>query len=222
MTALLLMIFLTGSGLTAKTLPVLTTHPMIGVLTQPKSYVPSLVKPFRVWAADNGCFNPAVSAAFSLDRYLAWLEGFAAMRAPCAFVTAPDVVADAAATWERSRTALPLIRAAGWKAALVAQNGIEDMDVARGEFDALFLGGDTAWKLSDHARAVSGEAKRRGLWVHMGRVNSLRRLEVAVDFGCDSVDGNFLGFGPDQNLPRLLAWLERLSSAPRLDLWGQA
>lgn len=217
----LLMIFMTGSGLTNKTLPVLTNHPMIGVLTQPKSYVPSMVAPFKVWAGDNGCFNPAVSAAFRLEPYLAWLEGFAAMRSHCAFVTAPDVVADAAATWERSRAALPVIRAAGWKAALVAQNGIEDMDVAWDQFDALFLGGDTDWKLSDHARAVAGEAKRRGLWVHMGRVNSLRRLEVAVDFGCDSADGNFLGFGPDQNLPRLLAWLERLRTAPRLAMWGQ-
>lgn len=208
------MIFLTGSGLTAKTLPVLTTHPMIGALTQPKSYVPSMIEPFRVWAADNGCFNPAVSVAFRLDRYLAWLESFSAMRARCAFVTAPDVVADAAATWERSCSALPVIRAAGWKAALVAQNGIEDMDVAWDEFDAIFIGGDTAWKLSACAQTVVSEAKRRGKWAHMGRVNSQKRLELAWDFGCDSVDGNYLGFGPDTNLPKLLRWLER--AAPRL------
>ncbi len=88
--------------------------------------------------------------------------------------------------------------------------------------DALFLGGDTEWKLSDHARAIAGEAKRRGLWVHMGRVNSLRRIEIAVDFGCDSVDGNFLGFGPDANLPQLLHWLETLHGQPRFDLWGKS
>ncbi len=159
---------------------------------------------------------------FVLADYLAWLEKFSEHAGRCAFATAPDVVADAAATWERSLPVFAEIRRRGFKAALVAQNGIEDMDVAWGEFDALFLGGDTAWKLSDHARAVAGEAKRRGLWVHMGRVNSMRRIEVAVDFGCDSVDGNYLGFGPDANLPKLLRWLDQLASAPRFNIWSRA
>lgn len=208
------MVYLTGSGVNPGTIPILARHPMIGVLTQPASLHRAYVEPFRIWAADNGCFNPFVSAKFSLARYLAWLHGFATIRERCAFVTAPDVVADAAATWERSQSALPAIRAAGWKAALVAQNGIEDMDIAWDAFDAIFIGGDTAWKLSACAQTVVAEAKRRGKWAHMGRVNSQKRLELAWDFGCDSVDGNYLGFGPDTNLPKLLRWLER--AQPRL------
>jgi hypothetical protein len=43
----------------------------------------------------------------------------------------------------------------------------------------------------------------------MGRVNSLRRLRLAARDGYDSVDGTFLAFGPDKNLPRLLAYLRR-------------
>ena len=50
----------------------------------------------------------------------------------------------------------------------------------------------------------------------MGRVNSLRRLRLAAADGYDSVDGTFLAFGPDVNLPRLRAWLE--PDAP--SLWG--
>jgi hypothetical protein len=42
----------------------------------------------------------------------------------------------------------------------------------------------------------------------MGRVNSLRRLRYAADIGCDSVDGTYLAFGPDQNLPTLLTWID--------------
>lgn len=42
--------------------------------------------------------------------------------------------------------------------------------------------------------------------IHMGRVNSGRRWKQAEVFGCDTVDGTFLAFGPDTNLPRLEAW----------------
>ena len=41
----------------------------------------------------------------------------------------------------------------------------------------------------------------------MGRVNSERRYRYAADIGCDSADGTYLTFGPDQNLPRLMAWI---------------
>lgn len=205
----LLMVYLTGSGVNPKTLPTLTRHPMIGALTQPASLGRSYVRPFRVWAADNGCFTQG--ANFDAERWMAWLRSFADLAPSCAFATAPDVVSDAEATWARSAPFIPQIRALGFKAALVAQDGIEDLGVPWGKFDALFLGGSTAWKLSPAARAVTREAKNRGLWVHMGRVNSYRRLAIAEDFGCDSVDGNYLGFGPDANLPRLLRWLERLN-----------
>jgi hypothetical protein len=52
-----------------------------------------------------------------------------------------------------------------------------------------------------------GEARGRGKWVHMGRVNSLRRLRYAAAIGCDSADGTYLAFGPDTNLPAVRGWL---------------
>ena len=51
------------------------------------------------------------------------------------------------------------------------------------------------------------------MWVHMGRVNSARRLKIADEFGCDSADGNFLGCGPDKNLPRMMRWFDQLRGA---------
>lgn len=74
------------------------------------------------------------------------------------------------------------------------------------ELDALFIGGTTAWKLGRHARTLVREAKLRGKHVHMGRVNSGARWRYAEHIGCDSVDGTYLVFGPDENLPKLLAW----------------
>jgi hypothetical protein len=116
-------------------------------------------------------------------------------------------IGDAAATWERSSKLFPEIQRRGFKAALVAQDGMEDTPVDWSLFDALFIGGSDGYKLGDGARRATAIAKLAGKWVHMGRVNSLKRLKIAIEFGCDSVDGTYLLFGPTKNLPNLLGWL---------------
>ncbi|MFC5358115.1 hypothetical protein [Azospirillum himalayense] len=170
------------------------------------------------WAADNACFTDP--AGFRLERYLRWLASMSVFLPTCLFAVAPDVVADAVATWERSAPVLPLIRAAGYPAALVAQNGIEDMEVEWDAFDVLFLGGCTRWKLSDASRIITAEARRRGKPVHMGRVNSRKRLRTGSMWGCTSVDGTFLAPAPDFNVPRLVSWLDELNREPSLQLGG--
>lgn len=164
------------------------------------------------WCADNGCF----SEKFDEAKWWRFLEDNAYAAKDCLFAVAPDVVADAAATIERSAPWLPKIREMGYPAAFVAQDGLGihwngslyagDLSVSWDSFDVLFIGGSTEWKLGDRARSLVAEAKRRGKWVHMGRVNSERRWRYADAIGCDSVDGTFLTFGPETNLPKLLAW----------------
>ncbi|MCG5464151.1 hypothetical protein MED01_002316 [Micromonospora sp. MED01] len=63
------------------------------------------------------------------------------------------------------------------------------------------------WKVSAMAAAITAEAKRRGKWVHMGRVNSDKRIRRAREMGVDSGDGTYIAKGPDINLIRLLGWL---------------
>ena len=104
---------------------------------------------------------------------------------------------------------------AGYPVARVAQDGCRWLPAGP---KAVFLGGTTAWKLGPHARHVVREAKRRGMWVHMGRVNSQRRFRYAHAIGCDSVDGTYLTYAPDANLPRLLGWLDDLHAQQTLDL----
>jgi hypothetical protein len=156
------------------------------------------------WIADNGCFGKGYPGD---AEYLAWLEGLSAHAGRCLFATAPDVVGDAAATLERSAPFLAPIRALGYRAAFVAQNGLEHLAVPWDDFDVLFIGGDTAWKLGPAARELATEARSRGKGVHMGRVNSLKRYRYAEAIGCTSADGTYLAFGPDVNLPRLLGWV---------------
>jgi hypothetical protein len=164
------------------------------------------------FVADNGCFGKGYPGD---DEWIAWLGSLD--RNACSFAVAPDVVGDARATLERSAPFLPRIREFGFRAALVAQNGLEDLDVPWDTFDVLFVGGDTAWKIGPAARSIVAEAKKRGKWVHMGRVNTLSRLRYAAEIGVDSADGTYLVFGPDQNLPRLLRWLTEVNQ-PRLGL----
>ena len=167
-----------------------------------------------VWAADNGCFGKGYPGDAA---WLDWLAANSADAKTCLFAVAPDVVADAEATWQRSAPMLPKIRALGYPAALVAQDGIEHTAIQWDAFDVLFIGGTTCWKLGPAARALVAEAKRHGNRVHMGRVNSERRYRYALAVGCDSADGTYLTYGPDQLLPDVLAW-SRLTDQPPLEV----
>ncbi len=162
------------------------------------------LEPAVDWVADNAVFGGSYPGD---EAYLAWLTPLAIHAGRCRFAVAPDVVGDADATWHRSAPMLDPIRALGLPVGYVAQNGATASGVPWDRIDALFLGGDTAWKLGPVARTLTGEAKARGKRVHMGRVNSLRRLRYADAIGCDSADGTYLAFGPDTNLPNLLGWL---------------
>ncbi len=161
---------------------------------------------FLPWAADNGCF--ALGDRFDSGEWLEWLASLRPWRASCLFAVAPDVLCDWSATWERSEPFLPTIRQLGFKAALVAQNGMPLRMLDLAGFDALFIGGDDAFKLSEHAYALAAKAKRQGRWVHMGRVNSLRRLRAARVSAFDSADGTFVRYAPDRHLPTVYDWLD--------------
>lgn len=173
----------------------------IGMLATPNEGRAPL--PGVTWAADNGCFSKNYVGD---ERWFGWLTEHAGHADRCLFATAPDVVGDAAATLARSAPWLPRIRQLGYPAALVAQDGLEALAVPWDDFDVLFIGGSTEWKLGPAARAIVAEAGRRGKPVHMGRVNSARRYRYAALLGCASADGTFLAFGPDRNLARMAAW----------------
>lgn len=178
----------------------------LGMIANPASG--NAVMPGVDWVADNAIFGGNYPGD---DAYLDWLGARREHRKACRFAAAPDVVCDAKATLERSGPMLARIRAAGYPVALVAQNGLEELSVPWADFDALFIGGDTAWKLGPHAAALTAQAHHYGKWVHMGRVNGWGRLRAARQMGCDSVDGTYLAFGPDKNLPKLLGWLAEVN-----------
>jgi hypothetical protein len=211
----------------------------VGLLLQPGSGLRARASRYRLWAADNGCFRQG--DAFDAHAWFRWVltlpppgarwgnhgmdfesrttvpgRGDPEWRG-CLFVVAPDVVADAARTWERSAPWFALVREAGYPVALVAQDGAEAFAPMWDEcdsWDALFVGGSTGWKLSEDARSCVREAQLLAKWVHMGRVNSRRRLRLAAAWDLDSVDGTCLAYAPQANSARLGDWLAELAEDP--------
>lgn len=177
---------------------------MLGFMNTPQ--MANAMPPGVPWGADNGRFS--APQLYTDDGYLEWLGEQPADR--CLFATAPDVLADHAATIEMSLPLFPRIRAAGYRAAFVAQDGWSESSTPWDDFDAIFIGGTDDFKLGLGAKAIEA-GKRRGKHAHMGRVNSFKRLRLAAVLGCDSADGTFLKFAPDINEPRMLHWLDRLS-----------
>ena len=161
------------------------------------------------WAMDNGCF-----AGFDEGAYMRMLYAFRDEPA-CLFVVVPDVVADAAATLARWEFWAPIVRACGRRPAFVAQNGLTPERVPWGEFDALFIGGDDAYKDGPEARSLCAYAKALGVWVHWGRVNGSKRYRRALEAGADSIDGSGFSMYPDATIPKADAWREAIDATPK-------
>lgn len=146
------------------------------------------VPPFA-WALDNGawgCFQRGVS--FDGD---AFREAMKRWGPGADFVICPDIVGGGLESlsfsvgWAdevRQTTQRPLY--------LAVQDGMDAPAVLAvlEWFDGLFVGGSTTWK--EATMHTWGElAKERDIPLHVGRVNTDRRLRMAIDAGASSVDG---------------------------------
>jgi hypothetical protein len=172
-----------------------------------------------VWAMDNGCYSQ--HKEFSLSAFLKKASQLISVHGDrCLFVVAPDVPFNAEGTIERWRQTSSAVKELGRPTAFVTQDGMGYEDIPWKDCDALFVGGSTLWKLGHESTAIIHEAKQRGHWVHVGRVNSLSRMRVAASAGADSADGTYLKYGPDINWPKLKGWLDTMNSNPVMRLTG--
>ena len=159
-------------------------RPNLGWLLNPRAgaSIETIVRSGLPWACDNDCF-------IRLDRvlYLRMLRRVA--RQPgLLWVAAPDVVADADATMARFRLWQPVLDYYKLPIAFVAQDGATVGSVPWDEIAALFIGGSTAWKLSQSAALVIRAAAARGKWVHVGRVSTNDRINHFDELPVDSID----------------------------------
>jgi hypothetical protein len=159
---------------------------------------------------DNGAYS-----GFDATAFVGMLQRFYG-RKGCRFVSCPDVVADAHATLQLWPFWSQLIRGVGFVPALVLQDGMMSDDIPWPEVGAVFVGGSTEWKLGEQARTLCAYAKSRGLWVHVGRVNSRQRIGEAYRMGADSFDGGQYSMFPDRRIPEGVADAESMVAQGRL------
>lgn len=157
------------------------SHPNIGQLVQPRSWwTPDGTVP---WAADNDAFN-----TFDPGRFRSLLERVAGIP-NCLWVAAPDVVGDFRATLNLFYEWREEIVSRRLPVAFVLQDGATPAQVPWGFVSAVFVGGSTIWKMSSEARACVDVAHDEQVAVHMGRVNTRRRIRLAKSWTVDSIDG---------------------------------
>jgi hypothetical protein len=204
------------SGATATVRKLASKYPdTLGVLLTPQNgnRVCSLPLP---WAADNAAFsNPDDDKfwricvdAWNTDKYN-----------PPMWVAVPDVVGNHAATiqlfgwwceyWQSEIGSVP------FPLAFVLQDGCVADEVPWDSIDAVFVGGSNDFKLKKSADLIA-EAKQRQKLVHIGRVNTLRRLRFANDIGADTVDGTGFSMYPDTYIPKAMRFLQSLKKSPTL------
>lgn len=141
--------------------------------------------PSKTWAIDNGGFS-----GLDIKGLMALLKREEHHRDNCLFVAVPDIVGSARRTLEvfdRWKQKL-----AGWRLALVCQDGQEHLPIPWDEIDAVFIGGSTKWKCSEHVEHIIRAAKALEKWVHVGRVNDPQRFKHFEALGADSCDGTGL------------------------------
>jgi hypothetical protein len=122
----------------------------------------------------------------------------------------PDVPYNGIASLERSRSWLPKLRQQfpTIKWAVAVQDGMDES--ALDGFDAVFVAGSTEWKWKTAASWVTmGHA--RGMWVHVARVNTRRKIEYCQDIGADSADGTGIFRGDKTQLRGVLEALTQPS-----------
>lgn len=160
--------------------------------------------------ADNGCF----SQQWNESRWWQWLldQPRTIRFAVCPDQHNPDGGECHQATIERWHRFALRMRIAGFTPAFVCQVGATAETVPP-DAEVLFLGGTTEWKLGPDAWGIA-RRWRGDRWIHMGRVNSERRMRVALAMGCDSCDGTYLTRGPNKNLERLLRFLSNAAKKP--------
>lgn len=163
----------------------------------------------RPYAIDNGCYT-----SFNQPAYLRLVEQAKRSLPFPIFVALPDVVGNAKETiglFHQFKFHMgPLPKA------LVLQDGIEDCVIPWDELQAVFVGGTTNFKESDYVRQLCQTAKRRGRWVHIGRVNTASRVLKFAGIA-DSIDGSGIS-RYDHMLEAVLGGLKDLQSEQRVEI----
>jgi hypothetical protein len=164
---------------------------------------------FCPYALDNGAFGAFASGnEWDERQWLHLLKTVRIRRIRPLWALVPDVVSHRDATLKRWEQYFPTVQRLGFDSAFAVQDGLLPADVPANAA-VVFVGGSTKWKwrmLQVWCASLSR--------VHVGRVNSYRRLWQCHDAGAESCDGTgwFRGdHGSGRPLRALMAYLAESS-----------
>lgn len=161
------------------------------------------------YALDNGAWS-AFTQGQSFDEK-AFMLAVDALADGADFIVVPDIVGAGKRSLQFSLRWLPtLLMHAKIRCPLMiaAQDGMEFADVAPflDRSVGLFIGGTTDWKLKA-VQEWTHRAKHLGAMVHVGRVNTVKRVYLCGSAGADSFDGS--------GVSRFASELPRIDAARR-------
>jgi hypothetical protein len=140
------------------------------------------------YALDNGAWSAFTQGKpFDISRFLVALRK---MGRGADWVVIPDIVAGGHASLDLSLRYMRQVLDETGVGLLAVQDGLlpADVEAFLGPRVGLFIGGSTDWKLKT-LDSWSNLGKRLGCWVHVGRVNTARRIHRCALAGATSFDG---------------------------------
>ena len=182
-----------------------------GFLCTPNKWRPILRPGFKhvTCGGDNLAFS-----GFRARTFRSWLHRIQPHRDRFSFVAAPDVVGNTQATLDRFPRWERLLHRMDFPVAFVLQDGITPDRVPWQSCEAVFVGGSTAWKMSDPVLDLLKSAGMRGKYRHIGRVNSVIRYRHFHPYA-ESCDGTGITRYVDRYIDRMMPALLELRHAPK-------
>ena len=192
-----------------KTVNELISSKYLGKYISPNSHshqksIDLIVEQRCIWGADNDCYNSFNQIKY--EQMLSRLPRINTMK----YLTMPDVLGDSEKTLTFFDEWYSKLKNEKLPITLVLQDGCKVKDVPFDKIKSVFVGGTTEYKLSEDVRNIINIAKQKKKWIHMGRVNSNKRIKYAQSIGVDSFDGSSFSMFANTLIPKTLLLLKHL------------
>jgi hypothetical protein len=141
------------------------------------------------YALDNGAWSAYQQKKPFDDR--AFALALRRLGAGADWTVLPDIVCGGMTSLELSLRWRARVLAECARALIAVQDGMSTDDIAvfLGSRVGIFVGGSTRWK-EETIGLWADLGRRHGCWVHVGRVNSVRRIAICTSAGATSFDGS--------------------------------
>lgn len=147
---------------------------------------------FEDWVGDNGAWaDYQAGRGFDEDAYEKFLDWVGGQKTAPAWLVLPDIVAGGARSLDLSMRYMNRCRSLVEMVLVAVQDGMSEADLAPfvGPQVGVFLGGSTEWKIAQ-MRRWGDFCERHGAHYHVARVNSIKRMSLAVWAKAHSADGS--------------------------------